>query len=177
MPPRDPNVVQLDFPQLTADLIAQLNLVGTIGLLNFADTVVPTFLVGSRGLSFEVNPPDFTSAQSFFASAAAPAANTVLADTGQLPAGTYDLRGSLSFNGNGTAGGVISIQHRNAANTVTLATLIAAGVIATVQSLVATLPPIGYVIAEDERIRVVSPTTAFVGTMSGSVQAAIRPIP
>lgn len=48
--------------------------------------------------------------------ATAPAAAQVIADTGALPAGAYDLEITLGFSGVLAAGKHISVEHRNAAN-------------------------------------------------------------
>jgi hypothetical protein len=56
-------------------------------------------------------------------SAAAAAANTVVADTGQLAAGTYDVEYCLSIGGVATAGVELVIEHRNAANNANVSVL------------------------------------------------------
>ncbi len=91
MPPRDPSVTQLDNPELVADLIGQLSVIGTIGLLDFIPAVAPVFIVGSRGLTIESQPVVYAPAEIFDAAALNPAAATVIVDTGQLPAGDYDV--------------------------------------------------------------------------------------
>ncbi len=116
MPPRDPRKVQLDFPLLVSDLINQLQLVGTIGLLDFSPVVQPTFIVGSRGLTIEAEPVVFAPAEVFDGAALNPAATTVIVDTGPLPAGDYDL--NVQMNLAITVGVVqaLLLSHRDAAD-------------------------------------------------------------
>lgn len=122
MAPRDPLAVQLDFPQLTADLIDQLRLTGTLGVLNFSDTVVPVYLVGDNGISFEIAEPAIATAQITDGTAANPAATAVIVDTGQLPAGIYDMQLYMAYAASAAPEGYLEWQHRNAANVATLAT-------------------------------------------------------
>jgi len=179
MSPRDPSKIQLDFPVLTADLIAQLNLIGTVGLLNFADTVVPTFSVGSRGVSALSEPPTFQSAEIFSGTANNPAAGTVIADTGQLAAGTFDILLHMTLAGRmNVAGDLFIIEHRNAANAATLATLLqivsVGGAVNFVQD--AAMPLVGYTIATNERIRAINPGL-MLGALAAEIFAHIRPTP
>jgi hypothetical protein len=48
--------------------------------------------------------------------AAAPTAGQVIADTGALAAGIYDIEVTLGFSGAAAAGKQITVEHRNAAN-------------------------------------------------------------
>lgn len=177
MPPRDPTKTQLDFPILTADLIDQLNLTGTVGLLDFLAEVRPVFLIGSRGITFGSQLPDFGSAEVFDGTGSNPAANTVIATTGALPAGTYDIACNIASSGTGTAGQFWALQHRNAADAATLATLLSLPLNGTQHSREAALPPIGYVLALNERLRVVTPATAPAAQITTSIFAALRPTP
>ena len=120
MPPRDPSVVQLDFPALTADLIGQLQLVGTVGLLNFLPEVRPTFIIGSRGLTIEPQPTVYTPSEVFTGELNNPAGNVIIIDTGQLPAGDYDVIATLSASATAGITARNSLEHRNAANAATL---------------------------------------------------------
>lgn len=177
MPPRDPSKIQLDFPQLTADVIDQLNLVGTVGLLDFAPTVLPVFIIGDRDLSVDASPPVYTSAQIFTGSVFNPAAASVMATTGPLPAGTYDVFGQIGFTGGSVAAGQVQMQHRNAADAVNLAIMAELALDGgTGRVAVARMSPIGYVIAENERIRV-QISTLGAGKFWAQIFAAIRPIP
>jgi len=177
--PRDPIRPQLDFPELTADLIGQLNLKGQVGLLDFLDSVQPTIIVAVRqGVGFTFNPPAFAAAAVFSNSSSAPAVNTVLADTGQLAAGVHDVIVGWSMSNN-TAIVNIDLQHRNAANTATLANWphqLQGDASVVVQSM-----PINfaYEIAVNERLR----WQITVGSMSASarintwIMAQGRPVP
>lgn len=179
MPPRDPNKPQLDFPQLIADLIAQLQLQGPIGLLDFNDSVQPTVLVAIRdGVSFTLASPAFTSAGIFSDIAVAPVIGTVFADTGPLPAGTYDVKAgwSMSNDQNSTN---FELQHRNAANAANLATWphqLQGNVIFTQMSFPISF---GYELGANERLRFETLNqNASVGSQFNAwIMAQIRPAP
>ena len=179
MPPRDPAKVQLDFPLLVADLIDQLRLVGAVGLLDFNPEVTPVFLIGSRGITFGSQLPDFASSEVFSGTVFNPLANTVIADTGPLAAGTYDIFGSLTQSGNvAFTVSQFRIEHRNAANTATLATpLICAIHNSGVISQTTALPPIGYQIGLNERLRAIGPDIQPSGTLGAVIGVALRPTP
>lgn len=177
MPPRDPSKTQLDNPALVADLIDQLRVLGTIGLLDFRPEVIPTFIVGSRGLSVETRPTVFPSAGFFQDNVNSPAASTVLTTTGALPAGTFDVGGYISVNGSGTIATFFALEHRNAADTATLAILLSTIVTAGAIARDVMLPTIGIEIAVGERLRWLSPTVAFSGQVLASIRVAIRPVP
>lgn len=121
MPPRDPQAIQADFPVLVADLIDQLRLVGTVGLLNFVPTIQPTFIVGSRGLQVVSEEVAYNSAEIVSGRLDNPADGTVIADTGVLSAGIHDFKVYMSAAI--SAGGVCGLtpQWRNAANAANLA--------------------------------------------------------
>ena len=170
MAERDPTKPQLDFPDLVAELITQLRLRGQVGLLDFSDVVIPTFLVGSRGVNFSGDPSAFSSAGVVTSSAAIPPANFVLIDTGPLPAGTYNVYGHLSLIGTTAAFQVSSLQHRDAANAATLTTLARLPIDATNRIAETVIPLIGYEIGLNERLRVLSPS----GVMTaGGIVASI----
>jgi len=177
MAPRDPNQVQLDFPQLTADLIAQLRLTGTVGLLNFSTEVVPVFIVGDRDLSVDAVAPLYRSAEIFSGSSLNPVANTVVADTGQLVAGDFDLFASISATGTGIGLGRIELQLRNAANTATLAVLMSQVFVGALSAGGVELPQTGLVIAENERLRFQTLLQTLNGSVAVSIGARRRPIP
>lgn len=178
MPPRDPAKVQLDNPLLVADLIAQLNLQGAVGVLDFDSVVRPVYIVGDRDLSVDADPPTFQSAEFFTGSVANPVANVVLVDTGALAAGIFDVFASISWAGTAAAFGAgFRIVHRNAANTATLATLAE-----NVPSNVATLgnqflPVFGYTIALNERLQWLSTASNLTGHAAALIGAALRPTP
>lgn len=176
---RDPFRPQLDFPDLVAELITQLRLRGQVGLLNFSDEVVPAFLVGSRGINFAGDLPIFTSASVFAGSLALPVGNTVVADTGALPAGDYDVMANLGAIGTiGVNADGYAVQHRNAANTATLATLIILIMTGTHLSIETRLPLMGYRLGLNERIRAISPSVNMTaGGVTAVIFAQIRPTP
>ena len=179
MAERDASKVQLDFPQLTADVIAALRLTGTLGLFNFSDTVIPVISVGNvRPITAQFDQPAFTSATVFSSIDLAPALNLVLADTGPLPAGTYDcMFGMLRANDTGDVN--CELQHRNAANAANLATWPSRYQLNAV-ALVNNFPlTFAYILATNERLRFQILTTA--GSVSSRyntfIMAQIRPTP
>ena len=179
MAQRDGLRPQIDFPQLIADVIRDLNVRGPLGVLNLSDEVRPVFIIGARGLTVTANLVDFDSSQVFSGDASLPVASTVVADTGQLVAGTYDLLLQLSSDIQVGSNDPIRVQHRNSGNTATLATLLSlycrGGAVSDGQSFV---PLIGYRIALNERIRILSPSTnATSGGCSGQIWAARRLVP
>lgn len=178
MPPRDPSKIQLDFPLLTADLIEQLNLIGTIGLLDFAPTVIPVYIIGDRDLSVDAVAPAWTSAQIVEGFDTDPGFVDTIVDTGQLPAGTYDIFGAIGTKATGAAASRIELQHRNAANSATVQILLSMPFTTTPSDTHATLAPMGYVIAANERLRVALPGSVnSTGPVSAVIGFRIRPIP
>ena len=173
MPPRDPTTIQLDFPVLVADIIAQLQLTGTVGLLEFSPVVIPVYIVGDRDLKVEAVQPVFQSTEIFSGDAGNPVAGAVVVDTGQLPAGDYDiqLHGSLAV----TAGGPqrILFTHRNAANTADLASWSIPMADTAANSKGWTF---GYRLAENERIRL-NVAVNTTGRVAGEIFARLRPAP
>ena len=176
---RDPTRPQLEFPELVSELISQLRLTGQVGRLNFRDEVIPAFLIGSRGINFGGDLPAFTSSAVFASLAALPAANTVVADTGPLPAGDYDMMLHMTVHGNTTTANTIaSIEHRNAGNTASLAGILFILVTPTFQDTAVTFPLMGYTIGLNERIRCISPNAAMTaGGISCNMLIQIRPTP
>lgn len=182
MPPRNPDVVQLDFPQLTADLIAELRLQGTLGLLDFLTAVRPVYIVASRAGALAVSAvlPAFGSAEITNGDANNPAANTIIGDTGALPAGDYDIFASISVASvvGAPASTAVFLQHRNAANTVTLATLLHGTSIGAVNiGMFAQLPLTGYTIGLNERLRWILLVSNIIGHVGTVIGARLRPTP
>jgi len=177
---RDASRVQLDFPDLVADLIRQLRLTGTLGLLELSDQVTPVYIVAQRegALQVTVAPITFESAEITQGDAWSPAAFTVIADTGALAAGTYDLQLQLSITADAAlVGGPLVIEHRNAANLVTLATLLSLHVGVSDIAAATESPIFSYVLALNERLRIVTGSTAWIGGVTGHIYAALRPTP
>ena len=179
MAPRDPTLPQLDFPQLTADIIRQLRLTGQVGLLNFLDSIRPVYIVAQRegALSITVTPPIFTSADITDATANNPAVNAITGDTGPLPAGNYDVFASITQSGTLILNGTVQLQHRDAANAVTLAVLINIAIDGAGFGHQDDLAPIVYTLALNERLRVQNLGGAIVGVISTVIAAKIRPTP
>jgi len=121
MPPRDPTQIQLDFPELVADIIGQLSLLGQVGLLGFSPEVVPVYIAAARGGSLAVTAgnPIVTDAGLASSNDLGPGLNAVLADTGQLVEGVHDFTVGIEF-ANDAVAGFVFLQHRDAANLVTL---------------------------------------------------------
>jgi len=120
LPPGTPEV---DDPLLISDLIRLLSIKGAIGRLPLADIVIPTVSLGDVVQpTVEVRSPAFRTTDIFSQGVqTAQAAGTLLADTGQLAAGTYDVLMQFSqVTGNTGQGHVI--EWRNAANNANLAT-------------------------------------------------------
>jgi len=179
MPPRNPTAIQLDFPELTADLISQLRLTGTIGLLDFVPTVLPVFIIGDRDLQIEANPPTYQPAEVFSASSNVLGAGAVILDTGQLAAGVHDISWGLSITAL-TALTNVSLQHRNAANTATLAEWHHQCLTTATEGDQFSSPPIfGINIGLNERLRWVNSVVQASASRAVSVWmiAARRPIP
>ena len=174
MPPRDPLAIQLDFPQLTADLINQLQLTGQLGLLNFLPEVRPVFIVGERGLSITTEEPLLLPAQITSGQAVNPAALTVVADSGQLPAGDYDIQLFSSCVAVTMVTGEMQFQHRNAANSASLSfwsVPMAAG------TFIGNSFKMGLVVAENERVRFITNIAIAAGMVSATIHHRIRPAP
>lgn len=175
MPPRDPLAIQLDFPLLTADLISELRLVGALGLLNFLPEVRPTYIVGSRegALRITTAPVVFKTAETFTGRQTNPAADVVVATTGQLPAGDYDVQCSFSLASSGGNIGFVSFEHRNAANLANLSRwdlAVVSGIRDTIQFSFA------LELADDERLQVRT-GIIITGQISATIMAKRQPTP
>jgi len=176
---RDPTRPQLDDPALIAELITALRLMGQVGLLNFSDEVIPAYLIGSRGINFGGDLPAFTSAAVFSGAVDLPLANTIVADTGPLPAGTYDVMAQINLLGStAVASANCPFQHRNAANNATLATLNFFYINTTDRTVFVFIPLFGYVLGLNERLRISSPGLNMAsGGIGANIFAQIRPTP
>lgn len=178
MAERNPDKPQLDFPQLTADLIEQLRLVGPVGLLDFLDAVQPVYIVAQRegALDIGLTPPVFASAEISFGDAVNPASGAVIATTGPLAAGNYDIFAEISANALIIVGGSLVVEHRNAADTVTLARLLYITLAGTMFASQAFLPTVGYEISLNERLSI-AVTGIVSGVVAGMIAARLRPTP
>lgn len=177
MAPREPLRPQLDFPQLTADLIEQFNLKGQVGLLDFLDQVRPVIIIGTRGdgLPVTVTAQSFTTAQVFSGSVLNAVAGTVVADTGQLPEGTYDIKVGFSNTMDAGGTGIFTLEHRNAANAANLASW---PYVWRTGNQYADNWDYAMEFATDERLRwLITDTQAVGGRTTGWIMAAIRAVP
>ena len=184
MPPRDATRLQLDFPDLAADIIRELRIQGTVGLLDFNDSVQPVYIVSSRGGALDVTaePNIFGSAEIFSSTdAGALAANLILADTGQLPAGTYDVKAIVSWVTNAApagATGTFDFQHRNAANAANLSNVPLAWETELGDNIASSDTfTFATVLALDERLRFQLLIAGFNGRVGTTIMAARRPAP
>lgn len=120
LPPGTPEV---DDPILLADLIRILSIKGALGKMRVADIVLPIVSLGDVVQpTVEVRQAAFRSTDIFGgAGVVAPAVNTILADTGPLPAGVYDVALYASSNDSGSAAARTRVEHRDAANAANLA--------------------------------------------------------
>ena len=177
MADRDASEVQLDFPQLTADLIRELRLTGVLGLMNFSDTVVPIISVGNvRPQVIRTDVASFDSAEVFSGFAVSPVGGTVIADTTALPAGTYDVAFGGSYTGNVVIANLLELQWRDAGNVANLASwpmnVGAVGADGQIFTAVNTALNIGL----NERLRWTA-IGGFGGNAAGWIMAARRPTP
>ena len=177
MAQRDASQVQLDFPELTADLIRELRLTGVLGLLNLSDTVVPIISVGNvRPQVIRTDVASYDSAEVFSGFAVGPINGTVIAETGALPAGTFDVVFGGSYTGNNLIANLLELQWRNAANAANLATWPnnagAAGADGQIFTTVQTALNIGL----NERLRWTA-IGGFGGNAAGWIMAKLRPTP
>jgi len=119
----NPSVPQVNDADLEAALNRVLSIIGPMGRLNVSDTIIPVVNMA------EINPqrvltqtPNFTVGEQFGGGIfTAPIANQVLADTGQLAAGTFDLI-VIMGNTDNNQNAAFKIEHRDAADAVTLGT-------------------------------------------------------
>lgn len=79
-----------------------------------SDTVIPVSLVNSQ-ITLDANISETAMQFATNGTSVAPAANVLLADTGQLPAGRYLFRCYIGWNDTGVVNSV-NIEHRNAAD-------------------------------------------------------------
>ena len=179
MAERDASRVQLDFPQLVADIISQLRLTGTVGLLEMSDQVTPVYIVAQRAgaLSVTAARPIFTSAGFFDGSLSNPVNLAVIVDTGPQPAGDYDMFAQIQMTGRGTtiAGNAV-VDHRNAANTGTLATLLHIAYTTVDLNSRVVIPLIRYTLGVNERLRI-SIGPPITGRIGGNIALSLAPTP
>lgn len=88
---------------------------------------------------------------------AAPAAGAVLADSGALVAGLYDIKVEMACSDTPAPGRGMKVEHRNAANNATIRVLGGATPETTVQ-----VEHFRYRLAANERVRVIAGTAAAI---------------
>lgn len=117
----NPRVPQVNDPELEAALNRVLRIIGPMGKLNVADTVVPVVnLVDVTTPTILVETPAFTTGEQFGgAEISGPVAGQIFADTLGLTAGTYDVIVILG-NTDNSSDKSFTIQHRNAADSANL---------------------------------------------------------
>lgn len=118
----NPNVPQAVDPEVLVDLTRLLRIRGPLGVLNVLDTIVPVVSLGDVVTrTVTVLQPAFRSTDVFSnGQQVNQAINTILADTGPLPEGVYDVLVQMASDSS-TALASIAMEHRDAANAVNLA--------------------------------------------------------
>jgi hypothetical protein len=96
-------------------------------------------------------------------SAAAAAGGTVVADTGQLPAGAYTVECAMHIGGVATAGVELVVEHRNAGNSANVSVLGGCGT-----GGGASLRFVKVTVAANERIRIIVGAVALPATTKAS---------
>lgn len=162
---------EVDDPLLVADLLKLLKVKGAIGRMQLADIVLPVVSLGDVVTpSIEIRQPSFRSTDVFSAGAqTGPLAGTVLADTGPLPQGIYDIALQMSTN-EGSSANTFALQHRDAPNT---ANLMESPYVAGVTNFAGPIIwafPFAYEFGANERLRVVN---VLVGTAGLRYMAVI----
>lgn len=160
----DPNTPQVVDPERVVDLTRLLQIRGPLGVLNVLDTIVPVVNMGDVVTrSITVLQPSFRSSDVFSNGILiASAANTVIADTGALPEGVYDIILSGETTEPGSNVFSLRFQHRDSANAANLAVwdyLIDAGAsVGQLRSIA-----FGYEFAVNERLRCINPIAVSAG--------------
>ena len=152
------NLIQLPSDELAA-LLNDLGVIQPPGALYLARTLQPVSIVDSRvSLEAVATPPEWDAEQSNGEQVTA-VAGTILADTGQLAAGTYEFLFWSSHTEAGTNG--VRFQHRNAANSANISAhcfgLPNGGNIITSKT---------YTLALNERVRILLVANAAAGAIS-----------
>ena len=170
----DSSTPQVVDPELVANLTRLLQIRGPLGLLNVLDTIVPVVNMGDVVTrTVTVLQPAYRTTDIFsFGFFNGAAAGTVLADTGALAEGIYDVHILMSARVN-AALYAHEIQIRDAANTATLAVwhhglrTLSGDTLRTTETLALELAASG-------RVRVVQPVISGVGESSTAVIFARR---
>jgi len=168
---RDPTIPQIEDQELEQNLIRLLRIIGPLGRLSVADMVVPVVSMGNVvNPTVDILQPSFRSTDVFGGSVLAPGINTVLADTGQLPAGVYDIFVAMESTTAGSSR--FQLQHRDAANAVNLMT---ADFVTGIQRGPWSFP-LAYELVTDERLRILNIDASTAGQFwSAQIFARVRP--
>lgn len=171
-----PGTPELDDPLLVADLIRLLSIKGAIGRMRLADFVIPVVSLGDVVQpTVAVRTPSFRSTDVFSAGMVInPAAGTVLADTGPLPAGIYDV---IIYTAADTGNLQLAhdVEHRDAANAANLAVWI--HIMTRGPNVTIAVAPyvLAYEIGANERLRIISSGVSAAGAQHvGVIFARIR---
>ena len=171
----DANTPQVIDPERVVDLTRLLQIRGPLGVLNVLDTIVPVVNMGDVVTrTVRVEPAAFRSSDVFSNGVLfTPATNAILADTGPLAEGIYDIILSGSSTGSANAGHAFSVEHRNAANAANLA--IWSYLMNTAAGDAITFPTVhfAYEFALNERLRVFN-VIAFAAGETASVVVFAR---
>jgi hypothetical protein len=151
----DPTRPQAVDPEVQADLVRLLRIRGPLGVLNVADVVVPVVSLGNVVTpDINIRPPAFTSTTVFSTgNQTAPVIGVLLADTGPLGAGTYDVL-CLITSGGAASGPtrLINFEHRNSGNT---ANLMVFSMNMRESNSALGVPTFAYKLSESERLRLI----------------------
>ena len=167
----DPTKPQVNDPEVEAELIRVLSIVGPLGKLDVIPAVLPIISMGNVvQQTVEVRSPNFRSTDIFSAGiVTGGAAGTVHADTTALQAGTYDMIYVISPTA--TTGPEWQVQHRNAANAANLAQVRHITVPGATAPIIMTL---AYEFALNERLRILNGLVMAGGEVSNATIFARR---
>jgi hypothetical protein len=166
-----------DDPILLTDFLQLLSVKGKVGQLRVANIILPTVSLGDVATPhINVRTPAFRSTDVFSNGIqAAPAIGTVLADTGQLPAGTYDVGFLCASNEDSNNSQSIVLEHRNAANAANLALWHHMTLSVAVKTVIWPFYTFGYELATNERLRAINNIAgATLRTFNAVIFARIR---
>jgi len=170
----DPTIPQVVDPERTVDLTRLLKIRGPLGVLNVLDTIIPVVNMGDVVTrSINIQQPSFRTTDifggAFYTGAAA---DTILADTGALAEGDYDMIISMTSRSS-AALQHFNIEIRNAANTANLAIWSHSMRMLSADSIAHTLT-LALVLAVNERVRVLQRVANAPGESSAVVIFARR---
>jgi len=117
----NPNLPQVNDPELEAGLSRLLTIVGPLGRLNVGDTVMPVVNLADLSPTPVIAlTPAFLVSEMFGGGVqTAPLSGATFADTGQLAAGTFDMI-MMFGNTDNAVNASFAISHRNAADSAAL---------------------------------------------------------